>query len=73
VDDKKELTPVIRGIKHWGLSDCSRVLFRIKLGVTGQESSSQPLLAIPPSVMGKVKGQSLLMNFKEIISKSLFK
>ena len=37
----KKWQQVTCGIKHWGLSDYSSVLPRIKFGVTGQESSPQ--------------------------------
>lgn len=38
-DNKRQCTT--RGIKHWGLSGYASILPRIKLSVTGQESSPQ--------------------------------
>jgi hypothetical protein len=37
----KEVRWLTRGIKHWGLSGYSSILPRIKIGLTGQESSPQ--------------------------------
>ena len=39
--ENNEHQPLTSGIKHWGLSDYSSILPRIKFGVTGQESSPQ--------------------------------
>jgi len=41
IDEKKNKQMLTRGIKHWGLSGYSSILPRIKLGVTGQDSSPQ--------------------------------
>ena len=58
--EDKEHQAVTRGIKHWGLSGYSSVLPRIKVGVTGQDSSPQsPTISYRQTLATSVKRQTM--------------